>query len=69
LRPEGRRNARVILKSQAHVVRAAETIVRGLATVGIIALIDEVTGYQKVRDRLTDHVWTVGELLSMKIDG
>ena len=44
--------AGVILKTQAHVVRAAETIIRGLATVGIIALIDEATGYQKVRDRL-----------------
>lgn len=44
--------AKAILKSQSHVVLAAETIVRGLATVGIIALIDEATGYQMVRDRL-----------------
>jgi hypothetical protein len=40
-----------IHKSQSHIVRAAEIIVRAMATVGIIALIDEATGYQKVRDR------------------
>jgi hypothetical protein len=40
------------LKSQKNMVRSAEVIIRGLATVGIIALIDEATGYEKVRDRL-----------------
>ncbi len=40
------------LKSQKNMVKAAELIIRGLATVGIIALIDEATGYEKVRDRL-----------------
>jgi hypothetical protein len=44
--------AGVILSTQKNMVKAAETIVRGLATVGIIALIDEATGYEKVRDRL-----------------
>jgi hypothetical protein len=44
--------AGVILPSQRHMVLAAEAIIRGLATVGIIALIDEATGYQEVRDRL-----------------
>lgn len=43
--------AGVIHKSQSHIVRAAETLVRGFATVGIIALIDEATGYQEIRDR------------------
>jgi hypothetical protein len=37
--------------NQAHVARSAEIIVRGLARVGIIALIDEVTGYQDIRAR------------------
>ncbi len=31
--------------------QAAEVLMRGLATVGIIALIDEATGYQDTRDR------------------
>jgi hypothetical protein len=44
--------AGAIRKDQRHMVKAAEMIVRGLATVGIIALIDEATGYQQVRDRL-----------------
>lgn len=37
--------------SQLKIARAAEIIVRGLARVGIIALIDEATGYQDVRAR------------------
>ena len=42
--------AQNLLKSnQAHLARQAETIVRSCAKVGIIALIDEATGYQKVR--------------------
>ena len=38
-------------KSQMPAADAAEILVRGLARVGIIALVDEVTGYQEVRDR------------------
>ena len=34
-----------------HIAARAEILVRGLATVGIIALVDEVTGYQEIRDR------------------
>lgn len=34
-----------------HIVRACDTLMRGLAQVGIIALVDEATGYQEVRDR------------------
>lgn len=42
--------AQGLLKSnQAHLARHAEIIVRSCAKVGIIALIDEATGYQKVR--------------------
>jgi P63C domain len=35
-----------------HIIRACDALMRGLATVGIIALVDEATGYQEVRDRL-----------------
>lgn len=35
---------------QVHIAKQCEILVRGLATVGIIALVDEATGYQKVRD-------------------
>jgi hypothetical protein len=35
----------------AHIVAACELVVRALATVGIIAMVDEATGYQEVRDR------------------
>lgn len=34
-----------------HIVRACDLIMRGLAQVGISALVDEATGYQEVRDR------------------
>lgn len=41
----------VLLKSQEHVAAKAEMLMRGLATVGIIALIDEATGYQEDREK------------------
>lgn len=41
--------AGVLRPSQLGLVRAAETMLAGLATVGIIGLIDEATGYQDVR--------------------
>lgn len=34
-----------------HIVRACDSLIRGLAEVGIVALVDEATGYQEVRDR------------------
>jgi len=34
-----------------HIVTACDMLVRSLAKVGIIALVDEATGYQDVRDR------------------
>jgi hypothetical protein len=40
-----------ILSSQMHLADQAEVIVRAFAKVGIIALIDEATGYQFDRDR------------------
>ena len=44
-------DARVILPSQQHLVESAYMLMRGFAGVGIIALIDEATGYQDIRDR------------------
>ncbi|NHK28625.1 hypothetical protein FF098_011965 [Parvularcula flava] len=34
-----------------HIIKASDVLMRGLANVGIIALVDEATGYQEVRDR------------------
>ena len=38
-------------KRQAEIAQKAKTIMRALAHVGIIALVDEATGYQEIRDR------------------
>src|SRR5258708_7069197 len=43
---------RPIPKQYEHIVRACDVLMRGLATVGIVALVDEATGYQEVRDRM-----------------
>ncbi len=43
------RDAGALSKHQEHIARQAEVLVRGLATVGIIALVDEATGYQEFR--------------------
>lgn len=45
------RDADEVLASQDNMVRAADILMRGLAEVGIIALVDEATGYQKDRDK------------------
>lgn len=45
------RDAGVLVKQQWHVAVQAEIVKNGLATVGIIALVDEATGYQNVRAR------------------
>jgi len=37
---------------QKQIADQCEILVRGFARVGIIALVDEVTGYQEVRDRI-----------------
>jgi hypothetical protein len=39
----------VLPSNQLHVAKQAEILVRGLARVGIIALVDEATGYQELR--------------------
>jgi hypothetical protein len=45
------REAGTLSKPQERTAAQAEIIMRGLATVGIIALVDEATGYQEVRAR------------------
>lgn len=45
------RAAGVLPQNQHHIADRAELLVRGLARVGIIALVDEVTGYQEVRTK------------------
>lgn len=45
------RDAKKVLPSQENMIRAADILMRGLAEVGIIALVDEATGYQKERAR------------------
>ena len=37
-------------KQQEHIAERAEILIRGLATVGIIALVDEATGYERIRE-------------------
>lgn len=41
----------VLLRSQKHIADKANMLVRGLAETGIVALVDEATGYQEVRAR------------------
>lgn len=43
------RQAGTLPPNQENVARQAEILVRGLAQVGIIALVDEATGYQEIR--------------------
>lgn len=45
------RDAGVLTKVQLPVAARAEMIMRGLAHIGITALVDEATGYQEVRDK------------------
>ena len=45
------RDAGDLNNRQQHIALRADILMRELARVGIIALVDEVTGYQQVRDR------------------
>jgi hypothetical protein len=45
------RQAGALPTNQWHVADQAEVLVRGLARVGIIALVDEATGYQELRTK------------------
>ena len=44
------RDAGALRTSQLHIAARCDTLIRGLASVGIIALVDEATGYQRVRE-------------------
>ena len=44
--------AGVLTISQKHIAQKCKILLRGFATVGIVALVDEATGYQNVRDRI-----------------
>jgi len=46
------RDAGALKPQQQHIAVQADILIRGLAHIGIIALVDEATGYQEVRDRL-----------------
>jgi hypothetical protein len=48
---EGQGKGSELLENQKHIAKQCEILVRGLARVGITALVDEATGYQEVRDR------------------
>lgn len=48
-RDECLRNGGDVPKKMAHVVKASDILIRGLAHIGIIALVDEATGFQKDR--------------------
>ncbi|MEQ1539782.1 MAG: P63C domain-containing protein [Sphingorhabdus sp.] len=43
------RDAGALVQSQIHVAKQADILVRSLAKVGIVALVDEATGYQRDR--------------------
>lgn len=40
-----------LTRLQKHIAEAAKIITRGFSVVGIVALVDEATGYQEIRDR------------------
>ena len=45
------RDANILHASQLNKAKNAEIIIRALAHLGIIALVDEATGYQEIRDK------------------
>lgn len=45
------RDAGVLLKNQEQIAKACDILMRGLAHVGIVALVDEATGFQRDRAR------------------
>jgi len=46
------RDADILTDGQQRYATASEALMRSLAKVGIVALVDEATGYQEIRDRL-----------------
>jgi len=45
------RSEGILAKQQLPIAKQAEILVRGFARIGIIALVDEATGYQEIRTR------------------
>lgn len=45
------RDAGALVAGQEHIAQACDILVRGLAKVGVVALVDEATGYQDERGR------------------
>lgn len=45
------RDAGVLVRSQEITAKKADILMRGLAQVGIVALVDEATGYQAIREK------------------
>jgi P63C domain len=45
------KEADVLARTQIPIAEQCKTLLRGFATVGITALVDEATGYQQVRDK------------------
>lgn len=45
------KDANALLPNQVHIAASCKMLQRGFSVVGIVALIDEATGYQEVRDR------------------
>lgn len=58
------RKAGVLQKQQQHIAEQCEVLMRGFARVGIIALVDEATGYQK--DRAKDELSKILEAFVAK---
>jgi hypothetical protein len=51
LRDDALGRGKSVPKQYDHIIRACDIVVRGLARIGIIALVDEATGYQDSRAR------------------
>lgn len=47
--PQRRKIASALLKRYAHIIKACDLLMRGIAMGGIIALVDQATGYQNER--------------------
>lgn len=45
------RQAGALMKQQLHIANQCESLIRAFAKIGIVALVDEATGFQKERDR------------------
>ena len=58
------RKAHALRPHQAHIAEQCEILVRGFARVGIVALVDEATGYQK--DRAKDELAKILEAFVAK---